>query len=54
MENLTDSLKLDNMNSTSTLVLKQPPNLSQLFHQFSNITENHANRVPDNVAKYRS
>ena len=43
-ENLTDSLKLDNMNSTSTLVLKQPANLSQLFNQFNNITENHTNR----------
>ena len=29
-ENLTDSLELDNMNSTSTLVLKQPANISQL------------------------
>ena len=27
-ENLTDSLKLNNMNRTSTLVLKQPENLS--------------------------
>ena len=40
-ENLSDSLKLDNMNSTSTLVLKQPVNLSQLFNQFNNITKNH-------------
>ena len=52
-DNLTDSLKLDNMNSTSTLVLKQPANLSQLFNQFNNITENHTNRDPDNVAKCR-
>ena len=52
-ENLTDSLKLDNMNSTSTLVLKQPANLSQLFNQFNNITENHTNRDPDNVVKCR-
>ena len=43
-ENLTDFLKLDNMNSTSTLVLRQPANLSELFNQFNNITENHANR----------
>ena len=50
-ENLTDSLKLDNMNSTSTLVLKQPANLSQLFNQFNNITENHTNKDPDNVVK---
>ena len=48
-DNLTDSLKLDNMNSTSTLVLKQPANLSQLFNQFSKITENHTNRDPDAV-----
>ena len=41
------------MNSTSTLVLKQPANLSQLFNQFHNITENHTNRDPDNVAKCR-
>ena len=40
-ENLSDSLKLDNMNSTSTLVLKQSVNLSQLFNQFNNITKNH-------------
>ena len=50
---LTDSLKLDNMNSTSTLVLKQPANLSQLLNQFNNITENHTNRNPDNVVKCR-
>ena len=41
------------MNSTSTLVLKQPANLSQLFNQFNNITENHTNRDPDNVVKCR-
>ena len=52
-ENLNDSLKLDNMNSTSTLVLKQPANLSQLFNQFNKITENHTNRDPDNVVKCR-
>ena len=52
-DNLTDSLKLDNMNSTSTLVLKQPANLSQLFNQFNNITENHAKKYPDNVVKCR-
>ena len=52
-DNLTDSLKLDNMNSASTLVLKQPANLSQLFNQFNNITENHTNRDPDNVMKCR-
>ena len=43
-ENLTESLKLDNMNTTGTLVLKQQANLSQLFNQFNNITENHTNR----------
>ena len=43
-ENLTDFLKLDNMNSTSTLVLRQPANLSELFNQFNSITENHTNR----------
>ena len=48
-DNLTDSLNLDNMNSASTLVLKQPANLSQLFNQFNNITENHTNRDPDVV-----
>ena len=52
-ENLTDSLKLDNMNSTSTLVMKQPANLSQLFNQFNNVTENHTNKDPDNVVKCR-
>ena len=41
------------MNSTSTLVFKQPANLSQLFNQFSNITKNHTNRDPDNVVKCR-
>ena len=41
------------MNSTSTLVLKQPANLSQLLNQFNNITENHTNRNPDNVVKCR-
>ena len=30
-ENLTDSLKLNNLNSTSTSVWKQPAKLSQLF-----------------------
>ena len=52
-ENLTDSLKLDNINSTSTLLLKQPANLSQLFNQFNNITENHTKKDPDNVVKCR-
>ena len=50
-ENLTDPLKLDNLNSTSTLVLKQPANWSQLFDQFINITENYTSRDPDNVVK---
>ena len=36
-ENLTDPLKLDNMNSTNTLVLKQTANLSQLFNQVNNV-----------------
>ena len=52
-ENVTNSLKLDNMNSTSTLFLKQPADISQLFKQFNNITENHTNRDPDNVVKCR-
>ena len=52
-ENLTDSLKLDNLNSTSTLVLKQPANLSQLFNQFDNTNKNHTNKDPDNVVKCR-
>ena len=52
-KNLTDSLKLDNMNNTSPLVLKLPANLSQLFNQLNNITENHTNRDPDNVVKCR-
>ena len=52
-ENLTDSLKLDNLNSTSTLVLKQPANLSQLFNQFNNTNENHTNKDPDNAVKCR-
>ena len=52
-EHFTDSFKLDNMNSTSTLALKQPAILSPLFNQFNNITENHTNRDPDNVVKCR-
>ena len=52
-ENLTDFLKLDNMNSTSTLVFKQPANLSQLFNQFNSTTENQANKDSDNVVKCR-
>ena len=44
-------LNLDDMNSSSTLVLKQPANLSQLFNQFNNITENHTNKDPDNAVK---
>ena len=52
-ENLTNSLKLDSMNSTSTLVLKQPVNLSQLFKKFNDTTENHRNRDPDNAVKCR-
>ena len=52
-ENLTDSLKLGNLNCTSTLVLKQPTNLSQLFNQFNNTIENHTNKDPDNVVKCR-
>ena len=39
--------------STSTLVLEQPANLSQLFNQFNDITDNHTNRDPDNVVKCR-
>ena len=41
------------MNSTSTLFLKQPASLSQLFNQFNNITENHTKRDPDNVVECR-
>ena len=52
-ENLTDSLKLDNLNSTSTLVLKQPANLCQLFNQFNNTNENHRKKDPDNAVKFR-
>ena len=52
-ENFTDSLKLDNMNSLSTLVFKQPANLSQLFNQFNNITKNHTSRDSGNVVKCR-
>ena len=47
-ENLTDSLRLDSMNSTSMLVLKQAANI-----QFNNITESHTNKDPDNVVKCR-
>ena len=52
-EKLTDSIKLDNLNITSTLVLKQPANLSQLFNQFNNIIENYTKRDPDNVVECR-
>ena len=41
------------MNSSSTLVLKQPAKLSKLFIQFNNITENHTNKDADNAAKGR-
>ena len=40
------------MNSTSTLVLKQPANLSQLFNQ-NNTTENHTNKDADNAVQCR-
>ena len=33
--------------------MKQPANLSQLFNQFNNITENHTKKDPDNVVKCR-
>ena len=54
----TDNLRyittsMDNMNSTSTLVLKQPANLSQLFNQFNNTTEDHTIKNPDNSVKCR-
>ena len=55
-ENFTDSqekLKLDDTSSLSTLVLKQSANLSQLFNQFNNTTENHTNKDPDNAVKCR-
>ena len=52
-KNLTDSLTMDNMNSTSKLVLKKPTNLSQLFNQFNNTTEYHTNKDPDNTVKCR-
>ena len=54
MENITDSqkkLKLDNMNSLSKLVMKQPANLSQIFNQFNNTTDDHTNKDPDNAVK---
>ena len=41
------------MNSTSTLVLKKPANLSQLFNQFNNTSENHTNKDPVNAVKCR-
>ena len=41
------------MNSSSTLVLKQPAKLSKLFIQFNNITENHTNKDADNAVKGR-
>ena len=41
------------MNSSSTLVFKQPVNLSQLFNQFNDTTENQSNKDPDNNVKYR-
>ena len=44
---------MDYFNSTSTLVLKEPANLSQLFNQFNDITENHTSSDPDNVVKCR-
>ena len=47
-ENLTDPLKLDNMNSTNTLVLKQTANLSQLFNQVNNVNWK-SHRDPDVV-----
>ena len=54
MENITDSqkkLKLDNMNSLSKLVMKQPANLSQIFNQFNNTTDDHTNKDADNAVK---
>ena len=39
------------MNSTSTLVLKQPANLSQLCNQFNNATENHTIKDPGSTVK---
>ena len=41
------------MNSTSTLALKQPANLTQLFNQFNNTTKNHTNKGPDNTVSCR-
>ena len=52
-ENLTDSIKLDTLNSASTLVLKQPANLSQIINQFNDINENNSNKDPDNAVKCR-
>ena len=54
MENITDSqkkLKLDTMNSLSKSVMKQPANLSQIFSQFNNTTDDHKNKDPDNAVK---
>ena len=45
---------MDNMNSTSTLVLKQPANLSKLFNQFNNKTKDHTNKDPHNALECRS
>ena len=52
-EKLTDSLKLDKINSKNTLVLKLPANLRQLFNQFNNGTGNYRSRDPDNAVKCR-
>ena len=48
-----NSPKLGNLNSVSTLALKQPANQSQLFNQCNNITENHTNRDPESDEKCR-
>ena len=41
------------MNSSRTLVLKQPANLSQSFNYFNNTTKNCGNKDPDNAVKSR-
>ena len=39
------------MNSLSKLVMKQPANLSQIFNQFNNTTDDYTNKDPDNAVK---
>ena len=55
-ENFTDSqekLKLDNINSPSTLALKQTANLSHFFSKFNHTTEIDTSKYPDNAVECR-